>query len=185
MSQPAETSLTKEQLRSYYGEVCRSHEAISDFRAKLLALLPIASGAGIGLLVIQADEKGGIPAEFLIAFGLFGAAATLGLFFFEFHQMDQCRQLRNHGIWIENQLGIKAGQFRSERGHLGLRQIWPSKYIERENKFRESERPGTEPPDKEPELGLVNVRNAGYIVYGTVFVGWIALLAWGIKELAE
>jgi len=185
MSQPAETSLTKEQLRSYYGEVCRSHEAISDFRAKLLALLPIASGAGIGLLVIQADEKGGIPSGFLIAFGLFGAAATLGLFFFEFHQMDQCRQLRNHGVWIERQLGIDAGQFRSERGHLGLRDIWPSKYITRESGFRELERKGRTESSGGYDLGLVNVRHAGYIVYGTVFVGWIALLAWGIKGLAE
>lgn len=44
MPQPGESRPTKEQLLSYYGEVCRSHEAITDFRAKLLALLPIASG---------------------------------------------------------------------------------------------------------------------------------------------
>jgi hypothetical protein len=31
--------------------------------------------------------------------------------------------------------------------------------------------------------GLVNVGNADYIVYGTVFVAWIAVMAWGIKEL--
>jgi hypothetical protein len=175
-------SWTKEQLLSYYGEVCRSHAAITDFRAKLLALLPIASGTGIGLLVTQADGGGGNPTWLLVALGPFGALVTVGLFFFEFHQMDQCRQLRNHGIWIEKQLGIDAGQFRSERGHLGLPQILPWKYNERERRLRPTERAGTEPPDKEPVLGLVSVRNAGYIVYGTVFLAWIVVLAWGIQE---
>lgn len=61
----------------------------------------------------------------------------------------------------------------------------PWKYTKRERKFRKRERAGTEPPDKEPVLGLVSVRNAGYIVYGTVFVAWIAVLAWGIKGFAE
>jgi hypothetical protein len=179
MSLQGESPLTKEQLLAYYGEVCRSHNAITDFRAKLLALLPIASGTGIGLLATQAD--GEIPTWLPVVLGTFGALVTVGLFFYEFHQMDDCQQLRNHGVWIENQLGIDAGQFRSKRGKLDLRHIWPSNYRARDKCLRKSEREGTQPPD-EHEPGSVNVRNADYIVYGAVFLAWIAVLAWGITE---
>ena len=53
--QSGETSagdLTRREkiLLAEYAEVCTSHAGITDFRAKLLALLPIASGAGIALL---------------------------------------------------------------------------------------------------------------------------------------
>lgn len=201
MSPQGESRLTDEQLLAYYEEVCRSHAAITDFRAKLLALLPIASGAGIGLLSTQADGQADIPALLLIAAGLFGAFVTVGLFFYEFHQMDDCQQLRNHGVWIERQLGMDAGQFRSRRTKLGLGHIWPPKYQERDKKLRKPERDGTEPSeyqerDKEPrgperngtELsddyapGVINVRNADYIVYGSVFLAWIAVFAWGLTE---
>jgi hypothetical protein len=181
MSADGKRHPTREQLLSYYEEVCRSHEAITDFRAKLLALLPIASGTGIGLLLTQADGKGGIPAVLLIPLGLFGALVTVGLFFYEFHQMDDCQQLRNHGVWIEKELGIDAGQFSSKRDKLRLRDIWPSRYRARDEKLREREREGTPPPDDHVP-GLVNVRNADYIVYGAVFLAWIAVLAWGITE---
>jgi hypothetical protein len=127
--------LTGLPLLTYYGEVCRSHEAITDFRAKLLALLPIVSGTGIGLLVTQADGEGEIPNSLLVALGSFGAVVTVGLFFFEFRQMDECRGLRNHGIWIEKRLGIPAGRFALERGDLGLRQIL--RYSKREFEYRE------------------------------------------------
>jgi hypothetical protein len=178
MSPQGESPLTKEQLLAYYGEVCRSHNAITDFRAKLLALLPIASGAGIGLLATQA--KGEIPTWLPVVLGTFGALVTVGLFFYEFHQMDDCQQLRSHGVWIENQLGIPAGQFRSKRGKLGLRHIWPPNYRERDEQLMKPEREGTPPDEYKP--GSVNVRNADYIVYGAVFLAWIAVLAWGITK---
>jgi hypothetical protein len=42
----------KALLRHQYEEVCRSYHAIDDFRAKLLAVLPIGGGAvGIGLIL--------------------------------------------------------------------------------------------------------------------------------------
>jgi hypothetical protein len=181
MSLQGESPLTKEQLLAYYGEVCRSHNAITDFRAKLLALLPIASGTGIGLLATQADGK--IPTGLLVVLGIFGALVTVGLFFYEFHQMDDCQQLRNHGVWIEKQLGIDAGQFRSKRGKLDLRDIRPKNYRSRDKCLRKPEREGKEPPD-EYELGRVSIRNADYIVYGAVLFAWIAVLAWGITNLA-
>ena len=39
-----------ESLRLLYQETCKSHATITDFRAKLLALLPLASGTGALLL---------------------------------------------------------------------------------------------------------------------------------------
>jgi hypothetical protein len=181
MAPDGESSPTKEQLLSYYGEVCRSHDAITDFRAKLLALLPIASGTGIGLLVTQADGQSGIPSWLLVVLGPFGALVTVGLFFYEFHQMDDCQQLRNHGVRIERALGIRAGQFGSKRDKLGLRDIWPPNYRERDERFTKRELEGTE-RDGKYTPGLVNVRNADYIVYGTVFLAWMVVLGWGITE---
>lgn len=174
----------REILLAEYQEVCKSHAAITDFRAKLLALLPVASGTGVGLLLTQADRKDGIPASLLVALGAFGALVTVGLFLYEFHQMDDCQQLRNHGVWIEKELGIVVGHFGSKRGNLGLPDMWPSRYHQRDKDLGERERQGKEAPREQPP-GLVNVRNADYIVYGTVFVAWIAVLAWGLTGLAQ
>ena len=49
--EPASSDPTESTLQLQYGEICKSHEAISQFRAKLLALLPIASGAGALVLL--------------------------------------------------------------------------------------------------------------------------------------
>jgi hypothetical protein len=170
-------------LLTEYQEICKSHAGITDFRAKLLALLPIASGAGIGLLLTQTDGQGEFPAWFLIALGAFGALVTMGLFFYEFHQMDDCQQLRNRGAWIEKQLGLGAGHFGSKRGGLGLRDIWPSQYRKRDERFSNHERQGQD-LDGVPVPGVVNVRNADYIVYGAIFGAWIFVLAWGINGFA-
>jgi hypothetical protein len=108
----------------------------------------------------------------------------MGLFLYEFHQMDDCQQLRNHGARIERQLGIHAGQFGSKRGKLGFRNTWPWRYCERDVKLRQREDRGELSGD-ERVLGFVSVRTADYFVYGTVFLAWIVILAWGIKDLAD
>ena len=174
----------KQILLAEYQEVCKSHAGITDFRAKLLALLPIASFTGIGLLVTRAGGQDGVPTWFLVALGPFGALVTVGLFFYEFHQMDDCQQLRNRGAWIEKQLGLGAGHFGSKRGNLGLRDIWPSQYRKRDEQLRERERQGKDPVGEQAP-GLLNVRNADYIVYGAIFAAWIFVLAWGLTGLAE
>lgn len=70
-------TMSEDRVQVLYEQVCSQHDGIADFRAKLLALLPIASGAGIFLLF----EKGGIPSALsphLVAIGLFGIAVTTG-----------------------------------------------------------------------------------------------------------
>jgi hypothetical protein len=84
-----------------YQEICRSHEAITQFRAKLLALLPLASGAGVFLLLQQ-----GSSFNYLGAIGLFGAAITLGLFLYELLGMQTCHRLRDQAVWFEGRLRI-------------------------------------------------------------------------------
>jgi len=76
-------------IKTAYERVCAAHDQIADFRAKLLALMPIASGAGILFLV--SDKK---PAnELLIPVGIFGALITIGLFFYELRGIQKCRGL--------------------------------------------------------------------------------------------
>ncbi|MDQ3061874.1 MAG: hypothetical protein M3R14_03280 [Acidobacteriota bacterium] len=101
--------LNAENLRSVYSEVCKSYHAIADFRAKLLALLPIASGAG-GLLILA--EKDAVK-NYLGPIGVFGAAVTLGLFVYELRGIQRCKALIEVGKDMETLMGVAKGQFGS------------------------------------------------------------------------
>jgi hypothetical protein len=102
--------------RTIYQELCNSYRAIDDFRAKLLGFLPLATGAGIFLLLDNAklldnaNFKGG---QVLVAAGAFGFAVTLGLFFYELYGIKKCHALINAGRILEGNLGVDAqnGQF--------------------------------------------------------------------------
>src|SRR5207237_4545122 len=97
--------------RVLYQEICRSHGAIADFRAKLLALLPAASGASAFVLL-----KGGGPTpNFLGPLGLFGFAAVFGLFMYELRGIQDCVTLRGCAQKIEEQLGIPSGEHHFDR----------------------------------------------------------------------
>jgi hypothetical protein len=109
------TEVKPEDLRAVYSEVCKSYHAIADFRAKLLALLPIASGAG-GLLILA--EKDTVKV-YLGPIGLFGVAVTLGLFIYELRGIQRCKDLIEAGKALETEMKI-VGQFSSrQKGHLG------------------------------------------------------------------
>lgn len=177
-------------LLADYSEVCKSHDAITDFRAKLLALLPLASGAGIGVLVTR---KGGdvspTEAGLLLALGLFGAVVTAGLFLYELRQIDLCKQLRNHAAWIENELGIESGQFGGRRGRLSLRYIYgPRAKREREAELGSLELAGGRGGSAGAPGGLwrkpfVGAEAAGYVVYHAAILGWLLLAVYGLVKL--
>lgn len=61
-----------EELKVVYQEVCSSFHAIADFRAKLLGFLPLASGAGIFLLLNRSLTDG--TEQYLLPIGVFGVA---------------------------------------------------------------------------------------------------------------
>lgn len=100
-------------LRTAYQEVCKSYHAIADFRAKLLGLLPLASGAGIFLLLeSSSDTSGGnFSQEFFLGIGVFGLIVTLGLFVYELRGIQRCNGLIEVGKSLEKALQID-GQFR-------------------------------------------------------------------------
>jgi hypothetical protein len=91
-----------------YREMCSSHDRIADFRAKLLALLPIASGAGLFLL-LEADTT---ASAHLGPIGLFGFAVTLGLFLYELRGMDECLLSRCRAANLEDAARIPYYQAR-------------------------------------------------------------------------
>ena len=197
----------QEILLTEYQEVCRSHAGITDFRAKLLAILPIASGAGVGLLVAQ--ENGDLSsreAALLVALGIFGAVVTAGLLLYELRQIDVCKQLRDRAAVIENELGIEAGQFGGRREPLSLREVYSRRARRRREQLLKAERSDNHEGDTatrhapSPDETLlptavqmsrrgaldrpfVGAEAAGYVVYHAVAVAWLVVAAFGVANL--
>ena len=98
-----------ESLRLLYQETCKSHATITDFRAKLLALLPLASGIG-ALVLLEGDAN----TRYFGPVGLYGLAITFGLFMYELRGIQNCKALRRQAAALEEELRIPAGdgQFR-------------------------------------------------------------------------
>jgi hypothetical protein len=137
------------QVGVEYAEVCKSHNTITDFRAKLLALLPIASGFGLFSLIrdmVQPKE----PPIYLLAFGFFGFVIALGLFLHEWRGMKRCDELVALGMSLEIELGQSQGQFQKEY-----------KYYHG------------------PRHPIVGTGTASWIIYSTVLIAWICVFALG------
>ena len=71
---------TPQSYRTAYVELCNSYHRLKDFRAKLLGLLPLASGTGIFLLLDPDMDR-----QHLTAAGFFGLVITIGLYVYERH----------------------------------------------------------------------------------------------------
>jgi quinol-cytochrome oxidoreductase complex cytochrome b subunit len=91
-----------------YLELCKAYHAIRDFRAKLLALLPLASGGGVVLLLRSNLDT---SPHYLIVAGAFGVVVTVGLYLYEWHNIRKCEKLICQGANLEEKLG--AGQFQA------------------------------------------------------------------------
>src|SRR5436189_6381469 len=107
---PTPEDKQSEHAMTEYLEICKSHHDIKDFRAKLLALLPIASGTGLFLLLTKKQEP--LDISHLPAIGIFGFLVTLGLFFYELRGIQKCKALIILGGKIESELKIELGQFK-------------------------------------------------------------------------
>jgi hypothetical protein len=196
---PRDLTAWEKILLAEYQEVCKSHSGITDFRAKLLALLPIASGAGIGLLVIQGkDQVSSIEGALLIGLGIFGAIVTVGLFLYELRQIDICKQLRNHAAWIEQKLDIEAGQFGGRRQRLSLCSVYsPKTHRQRDESLGTFEKDGQPSPQEErqsslpwkqfisslPRRQFIGAEAAGYLIYHAVAAAWLFVAVLGLVRL--
>jgi len=197
----------QEILLTEYQEVCRSHAGITDFRAKLLAILPIASGAGVGLLVARENgDLSSMEATLLVALGIFGAVVTAGLFLYELRQIDVCKQLRGRAAAIENELAIEAGQFGGRRQPLSLREVYSRRARRRREQLLKAERSDNQEGDLamrharsgDPtplpatvqtswrgalDTPFVGAEAAGYVVYHAVAMAWLVVAAFGVANL--
>ncbi len=137
-------------LQMAYQEVCKSFHALDDFRAKLLALLPLASGTLITLLARE-QYTATFAQECLVPAGILGVLITFGLLFFEVHGNQRCSQLMELGTEIEDKLGIK-GQFTDFSCMYG----------------------------KPTDVGLLKSTLAVGLVYSAVVAGWIYVVSAGL-----
>jgi len=108
----------REVLKLSYEHVCESYHNISDFRGKLLALLPLATGTGGILLLRQHDDV-----QALGPIGLFGVAVAVGLFMYEARGIQRCHRLEQQARVLECRLKLnrEEGQFLGDPGRfLGI-----------------------------------------------------------------
>jgi hypothetical protein len=101
----ADDDISVENLRTEYREVCENHRAISDFRAKLLTILPLASGTGIFLFLRKQSEP--LDPAHLAAIGVFGFVVTFGLFLHELRGIMKCSGLIRRGKNLEERLKLR------------------------------------------------------------------------------
>ncbi len=104
-------------LKAVYQELCNSYRAIDDFRAKLLGLLPLATGGAFLLVgdnlsaMLLGGESVSPEAQGLLgSVGVLGFVITLGLFAYEIFGIKKCGALIEAGKKIEGSLEIN-GQF--------------------------------------------------------------------------
>src|SRR5262249_15810671 len=114
---PSTPADDQKNLITAYEELCNRHQQIDDFRGKLLALLPIVSGAaGLVLLLNNSNAIG----RYLLPIGIYGFAITFGLFIYELHGIAVCKQIMEQAGRLEEDLKIPGGrrQYRDRNQNL-------------------------------------------------------------------
>jgi hypothetical protein len=143
--------------KTIYEQVCRQHDGIDAFRAKLLGLLPLASGsAGIFLLLSDRPKDAALP--HLLAIGAFGFLTGLGLFRYELRGIQKCSAL-----------------------------IRCAKELEGDYLMRQANGPGAfvRRPDEVTVAGIsADVTGAAMVIYPTVLAGWAYMAGLGLLSLA-
>ncbi len=132
-----------DHLKTLYEEICRTHNGIAEFRAKLLALFPLASGASVFVLIGNKN----FAAEnihLLFPIGVFGAMITLGLYFYELRGIQNCAGLISCAKILEKSMIPK------ELAGFGAFNIKLPSALK----------------------GIVGVRGASLIIYSTVLATW-------------
>lgn len=125
MSGEDDNAKNSENIRTVYNQLCTSYNAIDDFRAKLLGLLPIGTGIFLvipELLKATSPKEGGTYVDLVqtlsLPIGTFGFVIALGLFSYEIYGIRKCTYLIEVGKCLELQLGA-SGQFLFHAPGLG------------------------------------------------------------------
>jgi hypothetical protein len=87
-----------------YTEIGNNYRAMDDLRLRLLALLPLATGAGI--LVLLGGH--GVSAAIDVPVGLFGMVATISLYFYELHGIEKCAHYIDAGAKLEEDFKVRG-----------------------------------------------------------------------------
>ena len=103
----------RDSIAAVYAQVGENYRAIDDLRLRLLALLPLATGAGI--LVLLGGH--GVAAVIGVPVGVFGMIATVSLYFYELHGVEKCANYIDRGAQLEDDLDI-PGAFTNRPHHI-------------------------------------------------------------------
>jgi hypothetical protein len=147
-----------ELLRLDYEQTTQLVRALTEIRFKLLAFVPTIAGATVAFL---SDPT---SAAQLVAVGLLGLAATLGIFMYELGNIQAYDAAVHRAQVLERRLGI--GSIGGEAGAGGV---------------------FSEPRERTQRLfGRLEVRHdrALAFVYAAALAGWSYLAAWGLLALA-
>ena len=137
-----------DRVRLDYDKTTELLRTLLDIRFKLLALVPTISGLAVGFV-----GRGAKPAE-LLAVGLLGLVATLGVFFYEVRNSQLYEYALRRAAVLETRLGV--GLF-TERPGLSVRPFG---------------------------IAAAGHHRGIALVYSAALGGWAYLVAWGgLREL--
>jgi hypothetical protein len=150
-------------LEPLYAEVCQAHDSITDFRGKLLALVPSLSAVAFTLFIGTGKH---FDQRLLLPVGIFGVFVSLGLFCYELRGMLLCHELRDRGGELEramqqsagDEVGVMPGHFLDLKEHYGTKEAF--QHLK--------------------EYSRISVPTASFLVYGSVILGWLVAAAFGI-----
>ena len=144
-----------ELLRFDYEQTTQLMRTLTDIRFKLLAFIPTIAGASVGL------ASRGARAGELLAVGLLGLVATLGILIYELGNSQVYRELVERATELEQQLGL--GLF-SRRRH-GTTTLF-----------------GVVAARHDRMIAILALATA---VYGAALAGWTYLVVWGLLRALD
>lgn len=156
---PAVKEEDNKELLQAYSLIADAYHRIDDFRAKLLALLPLAAGTTGILLLLRTDlrlrNEGKV--QILVAVGIYGFLTTLGLCVYEIRGIQRCQDLIKAGRQLEGKLELPLVEAKGRKFRLGMFDAASDAYLH----------------------GFVGPLGAALLIYVAVLAGWVYLIGVG------
>jgi hypothetical protein len=140
-----------DRLRLDYDQTTQLLRALTDIRFKLIAFVPTIAAASVGFFGKPR------PAVELLAIGLLGLTATLGILVYELRNSQIYAVAARRAAELERKLGFVGGLY------------------------------GDDPPETMRLLGVFPAtRLAGLgLVYGAALAGWSYIVSWGVLRALD